>query len=157
MKYKIKISLLAIVTIAVFFGSCKKNYLTRDPYTAVAFGSAITSEADLSVALNGVYAGLRSTNLFGRDLPVKGDLMADNTFITTSNSNRYITMNNFTMTAASGDYGGLMWTAAYVVIKNANNVITSVRITFVLLKTFMSHIPPPTPRNCPNVCQIVEI
>ncbi len=119
------INIFGAFILLLFFSSCKKNYLTRDPYNAVSLGTAIHSEADLSVALNGAYSSLRSTNLFGRDLPVKGDLMADNTFITTSNSNRYITMNNFTMTAASGDYGGVMWTAAYIAIKSANTVITA--------------------------------
>ena len=121
MRYKIKF--FALLTLVIFFISCKKSYLTRDPYTAVPLGSAIQSESDLSVGLNGVYAGLRAVDLFGRSLPVKGDLMADNAYVTTSNSNRYITVNNFTMTAVAGDYGGLVWPAAYVVIKNANNVI----------------------------------
>jgi len=114
---------LVILTLAVSIVSCKKSYLTRDPYNAVALGTAIQSESDLNVALSGAYATLRNTDLFGRTLPVKGDLMADNIYVTTSNSNRYITMNNFTMTAASGDYGGLVWSAAYIAIKNANTVI----------------------------------
>jgi starch-binding outer membrane protein, SusD/RagB family len=117
-----KINLFALLTLAMFFSSCKKDYLTRDPYNAVALGSAITSEADLSVALNGVYGGLRATDLFGRTLPLKGDLMADNTFVTTSNSNRYITVNNFTTTVADA-YAAAIWSNSYVVIKNANNMI----------------------------------
>lgn len=117
-----KINLVVILTLTVFFISCKKSYLTRDPYNAVAISSAITTESDLSVALNGVYANLRATDLFGRTLPLKGDLMADNVFVTTSNSNRYITPNNFTMTATEA-YAAGVWSNGYVVIKNANNVI----------------------------------
>ena len=117
-----KINLLVIIVSLVCFSSCKKTYLTRDPYTAVPLGSAIKSEADLSVALGGVYAGLRNIDLFGRSLPVKGDLQADNSYITTSNSNRYITMNNFTMTSVDGVAAGA-WAGSYIVIKNANNLI----------------------------------
>jgi hypothetical protein len=118
-----KINLFVVFALAMLFiTSCKKKYLTRDPYNAVPLGSAITSEADLSVAVNGVYSGLRNTDLFARTLPVKGDLMADNTFVTTSNSNRYITVNNFTTTAADA-YAAAIWAGSYVVIKNANNVI----------------------------------
>jgi hypothetical protein len=117
-----KINLVSILALALALGSCKKDYLTRDPYNAVPIGTAITTEADLSVALNGVYAGLRATDLFGRTLPVKGDLMADNTYVTTSNSNRYITVNNFTTTSADA-YAAAIWQNGYVVIKNANNVI----------------------------------
>jgi hypothetical protein len=119
-----KINLFVFITLAaVMATSCKKQYLTRDPYNAVPLPLGITTESDLGVALNGIYAGMRNTDLFGRTLPLKGDLMADNVFVTTSNSNRYITMNNFTMTAASGDYGGLVWSPAYIIIKNANNAI----------------------------------
>lgn len=117
-----KINLIALITFIIFSTSCKKSYLSRDPYNAVPLGTAISSEADLSVALNGVYASLRTTDLFGRTLPVKGDLMADNTFVTTSNSNRYITTNNYTSTAVDA-YASAIWTNAYVAIKNANNVI----------------------------------
>jgi len=119
-----KINLFVFITLVIFSAACKKSYLTRDPYNAVPLGSAIGSEADLAVALNGVYAGLRGTDLFARTLPVKGDLMADNTFITTSNSNRYITPNNFTTTAADA-YAAAIWSGGYIVIKNANNVIKS--------------------------------
>jgi hypothetical protein len=117
-----KINLFVLITLVVFSASCKKSYLTRDPYNAVPKATDINSEADLSVALNGVYAGLRNTDLFGRTLPLKGDLMADNAFVTTANSNRYITVNNFTTTAADA-YAAAIWSGAYIVIKNANNAI----------------------------------
>ncbi len=119
-----KINLFVFLVIAVFFTSCKKSYLTRDPYNAVSLSTAIKSEADLSVALNGVYSQLRNTDLFGRTLPLKGDLMADNVYVTTSNSNRYISINNFTTTSADA-YPGAIWPNAYVIIKNANNVINA--------------------------------
>ena len=119
---KHKINLLAILILVLASTSCKKSYLDRNPYNAVPLSTAITSESDLSVALSGVYSGLRNTDLFARTLPVKGDLMADNTFVTTSNSNRYITVNNFTTTAADA-YAAAIWSGGYVVIKNANNVI----------------------------------
>src|SRR5450759_4336728 len=110
MRYKI--NFFALLTLVIFFISCKKSYLTRDPYTAVPLGSAIQSESDLSVGLNGVYASLRAVDLFGRSLPVKGDLMADNAYVTTSNSNRYITVNNFTMTSADA-YAAAIWSGGY--------------------------------------------
>ncbi|MGZ3937448.1 MAG: RagB/SusD family nutrient uptake outer membrane protein [Flavisolibacter sp.] len=114
--------IFSILAISVGLASCKKSFLNRDPYNAVPLSSAIQSESDLSVALNGVYASLRNTDLFGRTLPVKGDLMADNSFVTTANSNRYITLNTFTIGPADA-YALAIWTNGYIVIKNANNVI----------------------------------
>lgn len=104
--------------------ACSKDTLNLNPYNAVVLSSAIKSEADLQVALTGAYSSIRNTNLYGRTLPVKGDLMSDNTYVTTSNSGRYLTMNNYAFNNGDGDAGG-MWSTAYVAINNANTVINS--------------------------------
>ncbi|HYM94873.1 MAG TPA: RagB/SusD family nutrient uptake outer membrane protein [Chitinophagaceae bacterium] len=114
------VSLLSLVP----FASCKKSYLDKKPPNALVLSDAIKSESDLLVALAGTYASLRNTSLYGRTLPVKGDLMADNTYVTTSNSGRYLPENNFAFTSTDGDAGGV-WTAAYSAIKNANTVINA--------------------------------
>ena len=93
LKYKISILIFA----ALIFSSCKKTYLDRVPYTSGVLNTSIMTEADLGTAVNGSYATLRSYYLFGASISIKGDLMADNTFITTSNSGRYIGQNNFSM------------------------------------------------------------
>jgi hypothetical protein len=104
--------------------SCSKSYLDKTPFTSNDLGTAISSEADLGVAVNGMYASLRSTDLYGRSIPVKGDLMADNSFVTTANSGRYLTLNNFSFNNADGTASGL-WTNAYVAIKYANTIISN--------------------------------
>jgi hypothetical protein len=50
--------------------------------------------------------------------------MADNAFVTTSNSGRYISMNTYIFTTTDA-YATTVWPNSYVVIKNANNVINS--------------------------------
>src|SRR5689334_1519395 len=119
---KLIISILLVSTLLMT--SCSKDYLNRAPYTGVPLNTSIQTEADLLVALTGAYSNLRATDLFGRTLPVKGDLMADNSYVTTANSNRYISMNNYVYTAADA-YAAAIWQNGYVVIKNANNVINS--------------------------------
>jgi hypothetical protein len=106
------------------FASCSKSFLDKKPYNAVVLPESIKSEQDMQVAMSGVYAGMRNTDLFGRTLPLKGDLMADNAFVTTSNSGRYISMNTYVVTSTDA-YAGAVWPLAYVVIKNANNVINA--------------------------------
>ena len=121
---KNKFLYVASLVLLISFVSCKKTYLDKKPPNALLLSDAIQTEGDLSVALNGAYASLRNTNLYGRTLPVKGDLMADNTYVTTANSGRYLSMNNFVFTAADLDVG-LVWTSAYAAIKNANTVINA--------------------------------
>jgi hypothetical protein len=109
---------------ALFLSACSKNFLTRNPYTALPLGSAVQTEADLLVATTGMYSSLRATDLYGRSLPVKGDLMGDNTFVTTANSGRYISLNEISFTNTDA-YALAIWTDAYITIKYANTVINS--------------------------------
>ena len=117
---KINTVLLAAVLLA---SSCSKSFLDDKPTTSVLLSDAIKSEADLLVAATGMYSSLRATDLYGRTLPVKGDLMADNTFVITSNSGRYTTLNQYIF-INNDAYALGIWTNAYVAIKNANVVIS---------------------------------
>ena len=108
----------------VSLASCKKSFLELNPPTSLTPSVALATEADLQVALRGAYAGLKSTALYGRSLPVLGDMMGDNTYQSTLNTNRYTLFNNNTYTVTDGDVAGL-WSAAYTVILRANNIINS--------------------------------
>ena len=91
--FKIYFAIGALMITA--FSSCKKDFFDLKPYNALPLETALTTEADLYTAMNGVYASMRSVNLYGRTLPIKGDLMADNTFIKPSNSGRYLDFNQY--------------------------------------------------------------
>lgn len=108
----------------LLLSSCSKNFLTRNPYNGLPLASAIQSESDLLVANTGMYSQLRNTDLYGRTLPVKGDLMADNIFVTTANSGRYIPMNNYVF-ANNDAYASAVWQQAYIAIKYANTIINT--------------------------------
>lgn len=104
--------------------SCKKSFLELNPPTSLTPEVALATQADLQVALRGAYAGLKSTALYGRSLMVIGDMMGDNTYQSTLNTNRYTLFNNNTYTVTDGDVAGL-WNASYAVILRANNIINS--------------------------------
>ena len=108
----------------LFFSSCKKDFLDKEPYGALPTENAITNVADMRTALNGVYATLRNENLFGRTIPLVGDLLADNVYISTTNSNRYLEYQNVNYTVNNLTVSGL-WQTAYNAILDANNVINS--------------------------------
>ena len=109
---------------ALLFTSCKKEFLELDPYAEVPTDQAITSEASMQAAANGMYAQLRSANLYGRTLPLWGDLLADNLFISTQNSNRFIAELNYTYTNTYANASGT-WASAYNAILRANNIINA--------------------------------
>src|SRR4051794_10403172 len=92
--------------------SCKKNFLDLSPYNSVPLTDAIKTESDLNAAANGMYNSLRSTNLYGRTLIVKGDLMGDDVYLKTGNSGRYLWARDYNATAANSDMEGT-WNSAY--------------------------------------------
>ncbi|WP_290710598.1 RagB/SusD family nutrient uptake outer membrane protein [Flavihumibacter sp. CACIAM 22H1] len=116
-------SLLAACIITLLSG-CSKEYLEKKPYNALPVDQAIKTEADLLIAVRGTYAGLRNLDLYGRTMPLLGDLMGDNTYQSVTNSNRYTLYNQYAMSVADGNALN-MWTAAYNVILRANNIINA--------------------------------
>jgi starch-binding outer membrane protein, SusD/RagB family len=113
-----------LVLLLLLTPSCKDEFLEREPYAGLPTDQAITNVDDMEAALNGVYAGLRSSNLYGRTIPLIGDLLSDNVYISTTNSNRYLAFFQVNYTVNNGDAQGI-WVDAYNVILNANNVIHS--------------------------------
>jgi hypothetical protein len=116
--------LFVLALMALALGSCKKSFLDLRPYTSVSSDVAITNESDMQAALNGAYGNMNSPNLYGRSAPLFGDLVSDNVYISTINSNRYLDFFqiNYTVTDANGQG---IWQSAYSTILRANNVINS--------------------------------
>src|SRR6266404_5333215 len=101
--------------------SCKKKFLDLFPYDQVAQDKAITDEAGMQAAVNGLYSQLRNTSLYGRSLPLYGDIIADNVFISIQKSNRYLAEFNYTYTNTNADMLGT-WGEAYKAILRGNNI-----------------------------------
>ncbi|MFN8353418.1 MAG: RagB/SusD family nutrient uptake outer membrane protein [Spirosomataceae bacterium] len=105
-------------------GACQDEFFDRKPYTSLPPADALKTESDLSAAANGMYQGMRNSNLFLRGIPFMGDLLADNVYLSASNSGRYLAQFNYSVNAQNADISGL-WTQAYAVILRANNIINS--------------------------------
>lgn len=104
--------------------SCKKSFLDQPPLTSIDTGEALKTDVDLLTAVTGTYAGTRVAELYGRALPLLGDLQADNVFISSRNSGRFTQHNNYSFVINNADVLGV-WTQAYTVILRANNIINS--------------------------------
>lgn len=124
--------LFAVIVIALL-SSCSKDFLNRTPYTSLPVDVALSTEGDLQVALRGAYAGLRAVvnqagttvpDLYGRTIPVLGDVMADNAYVSVQNSNRYVLYNTYSISVSDANADGL-WASAYNVILRCNNIINS--------------------------------
>src|SRR5262245_26147654 len=119
-----KYKLILLIVGASLLGSCKKEFLELDPPTSLTPDQALGTEADLLVALRGAYACMRGVDLYGRTIPVLGDIMADNSYQHNLNTNRYTLFNNYTFNTTDGNVLGI-WNTAYTVILRANNIINA--------------------------------
>ncbi|PLK46211.1 RagB/SusD family nutrient uptake outer membrane protein [Emticicia sp. TH156] len=122
-RFNHKIVVLGIL-ITSFLSSCKDSFLELSPYTQIPNEAAVATEADMLVALRGAYSQIRSANLYGRTIPVIGDLGADNVFLSSRNSGRYFAFDQYIITTNNADYEGF-WNNAYTGILRANNIINS--------------------------------
>ncbi len=104
--------------------SCKKDFLARTPTTGVVITNAIKTDHDMNDAVNGMYGAMTSSAWYGRDVPLIGDLLADNTYVSRFNSGRFLPENNFTYSATNSE-AGEMYLRAYYVILQANRILTA--------------------------------
>jgi len=122
MKNTIYKTLLALSMPAMMLTSCSKSFLDKTPDTAQTTDQALKDASAMQTALNGSYAFIRNTSLYGRDFPIVGDLAADNIFLEVQNSGRYLTQ--FQYNVASSDAtpdGG--WNYGYGAILTVNQII----------------------------------
>jgi starch-binding outer membrane protein, SusD/RagB family len=113
--------LLAFVMLA---SACGKSFLDEEPSTSVSVEKAILTDTDMMESLAGLYRVLDNYYLFGRNALVMGDLLADNIYISSSNSSRLLAQNNYTFNSASSE-AKLLWSQSYYSILQANRIIGS--------------------------------
>jgi len=116
-----KISIM-LLTAATIFSGCTKNFLEKSPNNSLSPVVALGNISALQTALNGDYARLRSVSLYGRDIPVSGDLLADNAFVESKNSGRYLPQFNYSVINTDGIAFDI-WNDGYNAILDANNII----------------------------------
>jgi len=120
---KKSINRLSIITAIIFLlQGCTKSFLDQTPSNQILINQALTTVPLMQTALNGAYALLRSVSLYGRDLPICGDLQADNTYVEAENTGRYLDQYQYTVISTDG-ISQEIWQTAYTGILAANQII----------------------------------
>ena len=124
-KFKSIISVIATVLVA---GSCSTDrFLDERPPLTIPLENAVTNENQLKVAVNGLYNSLQSTATYGGAIPTLSELLADQSFVSIKNSNRFALTRQATLTfytPNNGDIAGI-WAGLYSTIMNANIIISN--------------------------------
>jgi starch-binding outer membrane protein, SusD/RagB family len=103
---------------------CSKNFIDKTPSTSVPLDQALNTYNGIEEALTGLYSNFVGSSSFGRNLPVIGDLQADNTYIGLPGSQWY--MAQYAYNVISTDPVPLnIWSSLYTGILLANNIINA--------------------------------
>ncbi|RAV28878.1 RagB/SusD family nutrient uptake outer membrane protein [Sinomicrobium soli] len=102
--------------------SCGSDFLDIEPEQNVSSEQAITDINTLRTAINGVYSKLQSSDYYGRSMYVIPELMADNLYLSSRNTGRYLDHESFAVTEEDSYSDGL-WNLMYEVIVNATKAI----------------------------------
>ncbi|NLR60954.1 RagB/SusD family nutrient uptake outer membrane protein [Chitinophaga polysaccharea] len=116
------IHLSLLLAFVVTMSSCSKKFLDEEPSTSVSVENGILTDKDMMEALAGLYRNLDSYYLFGRNAVVFGDLLADNIYLSSTNSTRLLMQYAYTFTASSPE-AKLLWSQSYYSILQANRII----------------------------------
>jgi len=112
--------IISIVGLMLLTG-CDER-LNLEPHQNISTSQAFETLDDFSYAINGMYAGARSENLYGGHLNIYPDIMADNLTRSLEGRLTHTTLYNWTV---SSDYYMLegVFDRAYLVILRANKVL----------------------------------
>lgn len=97
--------------------SCSKSDINVEPRQSISNEKALTSRNNVNAAVASVYAALKSTALYGRDLLAVSDALSDITRAT-NRSGRLVPENNNQLRAHLG-----LWGTAYAAINEANLIL----------------------------------
>lgn len=109
---------------AVFMTAGCNKMLELDPKDSLTTERSLSTIEGIKAATAGMYASLRSANYYGRSMFLYGDLSGDDVYISSNNSNRYLSTYQRNYAAVDADILG-MWTAMYNTIARANNIINN--------------------------------
>ena len=115
------VSLIISIAAMTMLAGCDDR-LFLDPHQSISADQAFETLDDFSYAVNGMYSGARSGNLYGGHLNIYPDIMADN--LTRSLEGRLTHTELYNWTVSSDYYlmAGV-FSGAYLVIHRANKVL----------------------------------
>ncbi|WP_374458604.1 RagB/SusD family nutrient uptake outer membrane protein [Chryseobacterium taeanense] len=117
--------IIASLAFTSFFTSCSEGFLDEKPQVNVELSQGITNEKTLEIAVNGLHNSMQSTNSYGALIPTLNELLADNSFVSLRNSNRFAGTRQTDLSyyvRQQGDFANL-WGSLYSIVANANFVL----------------------------------
>lgn len=122
-----KIFVYTVMLVLLSVGQGCNKELALSPADKLPTDEALSNITGVNAAVNGMYAGMRSTDYYGRNYLILGEVTGDNVYLSTSNGNRFIPSWKLSWVVSDPDVTGV-WNRAYAVILRANNIINSIPV-----------------------------
>ncbi|MHA4847502.1 RagB/SusD family nutrient uptake outer membrane protein [Flavitalea antarctica] len=116
---------LLILSAMVALASCNKDELNLYPYNQVETSQAFNTEADITLAVNGMYTGLRTTNSYfvNGAWNIVADALADNIII---NQTGRLTLKTYGEWRYTGEDTYGLFTGGYTIVRRANAILENI-------------------------------
>ena len=104
--------------------SCKKEQLDLYPYNQIETGQAFNTEADVTLAVNGMYEGMRSSgSYYVGTWNIMGDVLADNLVLNTQGR---LSLKDFYQWQYNGDNTLGLFSGGYTIVRRANAILENI-------------------------------
>jgi len=111
---------ISILFVALALNSCSEERLNESPVDQFPLNSPLVTESDMELLVNGIYDQYSTAAGFGADALIFGDLISDNVFITSQNTDvAYRTTGFLNWSADISDFGMLDEFYDGIVLANA--------------------------------------
>lgn len=116
-----------ILAFLVGIVACKKSDLELFPYNQIETSQAFNTEADVTLAVNGMYAGLRTSGSYfvNGTWNIIADVMADNLITNQSGPGRG-TLRTFANWQYTGENTYGLFTGGYSIVRRANAILENI-------------------------------
>lgn len=116
------ITIAGLTLLVLSLNSCSNEFLDRKPTTAVNNDDALTSVTNIQSATVGLMRYFASYGYTGRNLPVIGDLIADNVTTIKGNSGHLLDIERWNISSSLGEVS-TFWGGSYQIASAAAKVI----------------------------------
>ena len=114
----------ALAGLVLTISACKKTELDLFPYNQIETSQAFNTQADVTLAINGMYAGIRNSGAYySGTWNIFADATADNVITNPSGRGSFLTFARWEYTS-SNTYG--LFGQGYTIIRRANAILENI-------------------------------
>jgi hypothetical protein len=115
--------ILYLIVLSATFAACKKEQLDLTPFNQIETADAFKAETDVTLAINGMYQGLRANNYVNGTWNIIADVLADNLIVSSLGRQTLTNFGDWRYNA-DGTFG--LFQSGYTIVRRANAILENI-------------------------------